>query len=91
MLQAKHSYKVKTDPEPLTWCRLNALDYQSGFYFRDKAGHLLLCEYPKYTVSNSKGFEGTVKTPIKCTKKDCKFEEYVLLCSWVFDFSKKKD
>ena len=90
MLKAKCCPEIKTKNEPLTWCRLNALNYQSGFYFRDKAGHLMLCTYPKYSVSTTKGFEGTVKVPIKCTKNDCKFEEFVLLCGWMFDYKAGK-
>jgi hypothetical protein len=80
MLSIPDTLNIKTDLTPLQYQR--AYGYSADtFFFRCNHGHLGKYNLP---VSSFKGFEGTVKQRLRCTRVGCNFYQWIFLEEWVY-------
>jgi hypothetical protein len=80
MLSIPDTLDIKLDTTPLQYQRT----YEYGadtFFFRCNHGHLGKYNLP---VSTFKGFEGTVKERLRCTRRGCDFYQWIFLEEWVY-------
>jgi hypothetical protein len=80
MLCIPDSLTIKTDKTPLRYQKMDMYGSDT-FLFRCSRGHLGKYNLP---VSSFKGFEGTVKERLRCTRRGCDFNQWVFLEEWKY-------